>query len=154
KYFYSGPMFRHERPQAGRMRQFHQTGIELLGIKEPLGDVEVIAVGAEFLRRIGVWERSQLEINTLGDTDSRNNYRKVLVEYLSPYRDKLSAESLERLERNPLRILDSKEPSDQAIVAAAPLYPDHLNQASQDFFARVKEGLEALGIAYVVNPRL
>jgi histidyl-tRNA synthetase len=154
KYFYSGPMFRYERPQKGRMRQFHQTGIELLGIKDPLGDVEVIATGAEFLRRIGAWERAQLEINTLGDTESRQNYRKVLVEYLAGHRDKLSPESLDRLERNPLRILDSKDAGDQAIVATAPVYTDYLNEASGDFFQKVKDGLDALGIGYVVNPRL
>jgi histidyl-tRNA synthetase len=154
KYFYSGPMFRYERPQKGRMRQFHQTGIELLGVKEPLGDVEVIATGAEFLRRIGAWDRSQLEINTLGDTESRQNYRKVLVEYLSGHRDRLSKDSLERLERNPLRILDSKDPGDQTIVADAPVYTDYLNETSRDFFAKVKAGLDALDIKYVVNPRL
>jgi histidyl-tRNA synthetase len=154
KFFYSGPMFRYERPQKGRMRQFHQTGIELLGVKEPLGDVEVIATGVEFLRRIGAWDRSQLEINTLGDTESRQNYRKVLVDYLSGHREKLSPESLDRLERNPLRILDSKDKSDQAIVASAPVYTDYLNQTSRDFFERVKDGLTTLGIGFVVNPRL
>ncbi|HVT52904.1 MAG TPA: histidine--tRNA ligase [Dongiaceae bacterium] len=154
KYFYSGPMFRYERPQAGRMRQFHQTGIELLGVKDALGDVEVIATGAEFLRRIGVWERSQLEINTLGDNESRQNYRKVLVEYLSQHRENLSAESQDRLGRNPLRILDSKDARDQAIVAEAPVYTDYLNQTSRDFFERVKDGLGTLGIGFVVNARL
>jgi histidyl-tRNA synthetase len=147
-------MFRYERPQKGRMRQFHQTGIELLGIKEPLGDVEVIATGAEFLRRIGAWDRSQLEINTLGDNESRQNYRKVLVEYLSGHRDRLSEDSVSRLERNPLRILDSKDHGDQAIVADAPVYTDYLNEMSRDFFAKVKGGLDALGIKYLVNPRL
>lgn len=154
KYFYSGPMFRYERPQKGRMRQFHQTGIELLGIKEPMGDVEVIATGAEFLRRIGAWDRAQLEINTLGDSESRQNYRKVLVDYLAGHRDRLSEDSVNRLERNPLRILDSKDHGDQAIVANAPVYTDYLNEASRDFFTRVKGGLDALGIRYVVNPRL
>jgi histidyl-tRNA synthetase len=154
KYFYSGPMFRYERPQKGRMRQFHQTGVELLGVKEPLGDVEVIATGAEFLRRIGAWDRSQLEINTLGDTESRQNYRKVLVDYLTGHKARLSEDSVNRLERNPLRILDSKDKGDQAVVADAPVYTDYLNEASRDFFAKVKGGLEALGIAYVVNPRL
>jgi histidyl-tRNA synthetase len=154
KYFYSGPMFRYERPQKGRMRQFHQTGIELLGIKEPLGDVEVIATGVEFLRRIGAFERSELEINTLGDTESRQAYRTVLVDYLSQHRDRLSKESLERLERNPLRILDSKDHSDQQVVAAAPVYTDYLNALSRDFFERVKDGLQASGISFVINPRL
>jgi histidyl-tRNA synthetase len=154
KYFYSGPMFRYERPQKGRLRQFHQTGVELLGVADPLGDVEIIAVGVEFLRRIGVWDRCYLDINSLGDTESRKNYRDVLVAYLSSYKDKLSKESLERLERNPMRILDSKDEGDKQIVANAPVYSDHLNQASKDFFARVLEGLDAIGIPHSVNPRL
>ena len=154
KYFYAGPMFRYERPQKGRMRQFHQTGIELLGVKEPQGDIEVIATGVEFLRRLGAWDRCVLELNTLGDTESRQNYRKALVAYFSGYRDRLSKDSLERLERNPLRILDSKDEGDQRLVAEAPVYGDYLNAASQDFFATVREGLTALGIAYMHNPRL
>ncbi|HET6161745.1 MAG TPA: histidine--tRNA ligase [Dongiaceae bacterium] len=154
KYFYSGPMFRYERPQKGRLRQFHQTGLELLGVADPLGDVEIIAVGVEFLRRIGVWDRCYLEINSLGDTESRKTYRDVLVSYLSGHKDKLSRESVERLERNPMRILDSKDEGDRQIVANAPVYSEHLNQASRDFFARVLEGLEAIGIPHSVNPRL
>ncbi len=154
KYFYQGPMFRYERPQKGRLRQFHQTDVELLGVAEPLGDIEIIAVGVEFLRRLGVWDRCRLEINTLGDTESRGAYRDVLVKYLSQFRDKLSRDSQERLERNPMRILDSKDEGDQRIVADAPVYSDHLNAASRDFFARVVAGLDALGIAYSVNPRL
>ena len=154
KYFYSGPMFRYERPQKGRLRQFHQTGVELVGVADPLGDVEIIAVGVEFLRRIGVWDRCYLEINSLGDTESRRQYRDVLVAYLSGYKDKLSKESLERLERNPMRILDSKDEADKQIVADAPVYSEHLNQASRDFFSRVLEGLDAIGIKYAVNPRL
>jgi histidyl-tRNA synthetase len=154
KYFYSGPMFRYERPQKGRLRQFHQTGVELLGVADPMGDVEIIAVGVEFLRRIGVWERCYLDINSLGDAESRKTYRDVLVSYLSGYKDRLSKESVERLERNPMRILDSKDESDKAIVANAPVYSDHLNQASKDFFSRVLEGLDAIGIPHSVNPRL
>jgi histidyl-tRNA synthetase len=154
KYFYSGPMFRYERPQKGRLRQFHQTGVELIGVADPMGDVEIIAVGVEFLRRIGVWDRCYLDINSLGDTESRKTYRDVLVSYLSGHKDKLSKESLERLERNPMRILDSKDEGDKAIVANAPVYSEHLNQASKDFFARVLEGLDAIGIPHSVNPRL
>jgi histidyl-tRNA synthetase len=154
KYFYSGPMFRYERPQKGRLRQFHQTGVELLGVADPMGDVEIIAVGVEFLRRIGVWDRCYLDINSLGDAESRKTYRDVLVSYLSGYKDRLSKESVERLERNPMRILDSKDESDKAIVANAPVYSDHLNQASKDFFSRVLEGLDAIGIPHSVNPRL
>jgi histidyl-tRNA synthetase len=154
KYFYSGPMFRYERPQKGRLRQFHQTGVELLGVADPLGDVEIIAVGVDFLRRIGVWDRCYLEINSLGDGESRKTYRDVLVSYLSGHKDKLSKESLERLERNPMRVLDSKDETDKVIVANAPVYSEHLNQASKDFFSRVLEGLEAIGIPHAVNPRL
>ena len=154
KYFYSGPMFRYERPQKGRLRQFHQTGVELLGVADPLGDVEIIAVGVEFLRRLGVWDRCYLEVNSLGDGESRKTYRDVLVAYLSGFKDKLSKESLERLERNPMRILDSKDEGDRQIVANAPVYSDHLNQASKDFFSRVLEGLDAIGIPHSVNPRL
>jgi histidyl-tRNA synthetase len=154
KYFYSGPMFRYERPQKGRLRQFHQTGVELLGVADPLGDVEIIAVGVDFLRRIGIWDRCYLEVNSLGDGESRKVYRDVLVSYLSGYKDKLSKESVERLERNPMRILDSKDEGDKEIVANAPVYSDHLNQTSLDFFSRVLEGLEALGIPHAVNPRL
>ncbi len=154
KYFYSGPMFRYERPQKGRLRQFHQTGVELIGVADPQGDVEIIAVGVEFLRRLGVWDRCYLDINSLGDTASRKTYRDVLVSYLSGFKDKLSKESLERLDRNPMRILDSKDEGDKAIVANAPVYSDHLNQASKDFFTRVLEGLDAIGIPHSVNPRL
>ena len=154
KYFYSGPMFRYERPQKGRLRQFHQTGVELIGVADPMGDVEIIAVGVEFLRRLGVWDRCYLDINSLGDTESRKTYRDVLVSYLSGFKDKLSKESVERLERNPMRILDSKDEGDKAIVANAPVYSDHLNQASKDFFSRVLEGLDAIGIPHSVNPRL
>jgi histidyl-tRNA synthetase len=154
KYFYSGPMFRYERPQKGRLRQFHQTGVELIGVADPLGDVEIIAVGVEFLRRLGVWDRCYLDVNSLGDGESRKTYRDVLVSYLSGFKDKLSRESVERLERNPMRILDSKDEGDRAIVANAPVYSDHLNQASKDFFSRVLEGLDAVGIPHSVNPRL
>jgi histidyl-tRNA synthetase len=154
KYFYAGPMFRYERPQKGRLRQFHQTGVELLGVKEPGGDVEVIATGVEFLRRLGAWDRCVLELNTLGDAASRQAYRKVLVEYLNGFRDRLSKDSLDRLEKNPLRVLDSKDESDQKIVADAPLYGDYLTSEARDFFAAVRDGLETLGIAYVINPRL
>jgi histidyl-tRNA synthetase len=154
KYFYYGPMFRYERPQKGRMRQFHQTGVELLGVVQPQGDVEVIAVGAAILRALGALDRTVLELNTLGDSESRQNYRKVLVDYLGGHKARLSKESLDRLERNPLRVLDSKEESDQKIVADAPLYSDYLNVASRSFFDSVKSGLETLGIKYELNPRL
>jgi histidyl-tRNA synthetase len=154
KYFYHGPMFRYERPQKGRMRQFHQIGVELLGVAQPLGDVEVIALGAQILDEIGVLAHTTLELNTLGDSESRQSYRKVPVAYFEGHRDRLSEDSRERLTRNPLRILDSKDEGDRRIVAEAPLFADHLNAASRDFFAEVKAGLDALGIAYHLNPRL
>jgi histidyl-tRNA synthetase len=154
KYFYSGPMFRYERPQKGRLRQFHQTGIELLGIAQPEGDVEIIATGAAVLRALGILERAEIELNTLGDGESRAAYRRVLVEYLADHQGALSEDSRLRLERNPLRILDSKDEGDRRIIAGAPSYSDHLNQASRDFFAAVTDGLDNLGLAYRLNPRL
>jgi histidyl-tRNA synthetase len=154
KFFYHGPMFRYERPQKGRMRQFHQIGVELLGIAQPMGDVEVIALGVQILRELGVLEFTTLELNTLGDSESRHAYRDVLVAYFESHRDRLSADSRERLTRNPLRILDSKDGGDRRIVAEAPLFGAHLNQASRDFFTEVTTSLDALGIAYHLNPRL
>jgi histidyl-tRNA synthetase len=154
KFFYSGPMFRYERPQKGRLRQFHQTGIELLGIAQPQGDVEIIATGAAVLRALGILDRSVIELNTLGDGESRAAYRGVLVDYLADHRAALSEDSRLRLERNPLRILDSKDEGDRRIINGAPSYGDHLNQASRDFFAAVTDGLTALGLSYRLNPRL
>ena len=154
KYFYSGPMFRYERPQKGRLRQFHQTGIELLGIAQPEGDVEIIATGAAVLRTLGILDRAEIEINTLGDGESRAAYRGVLVEYLADHREALSEDSRLRLERNPLRILDSKDEGDRRIIANAPSYGHHLNQASRDFFGAVTDGLDTLGLPYRLNPRL
>ena len=154
KYFYAGPMFRYERPQKGRLRQFHQIGVELLGVAEPLGDVEVIALGAAALEALGVAGRVTLELNTLGNARSRAAYRDVLVDYLEARRDRLSEDSLERLGRNPLRILDSKHAGDRAAVAEAPALDDSLDAESADFFAAVRDGLDRLGIAYALNPRL
>ena len=154
KYFYSGPMFRHERPQKGRMRQFHQIGIELIGAAQPLADVEVIACGRAILESLGVADDTVLELNTLGDTESRNAYRTVLVEYFQDHIDRLSEDSRDRLTRNPMRILDSKDDGDRKLVADAPIFSEYLNQESQDFFGAVTSGLDALGIAYKLNPRL
>ena len=154
KVFYTGPMFRHERPQKGRYRQFHQIDVELLGVAEPLADVEVIALGADILAALGLGEHTTLELNTLGDPESRKAYRAALVDYFSAYRDQLSDDSRDRLTRNPLRILDSKDKGDRRLVADAPLFGDYLNQQSQDFFAKVLEGLDLLGIGYTLNDRL
>lgn len=154
KLYYSGPMFRYERPQKGRQRQFTQFGVELLGVETPQADVELIAMAYEFLQKLGLSEEITLQINSLGDTQSRDNYRKVLVEYLQQHYDELSEDSKTRLHKNPLRILDSKEECDKQIVENAPLYADSLNQASKDFFAHVKHGLDILGIKYTENNRL
>ena len=154
KFFYAGPMFRYERPQKGRLRQFHQIGVELLGVAEPAGDIEVIALGAAILDALGVQGNTTLELNTLGNTESRSAYRDTLVEYFSDHRTDLSADSLERLERNPLRILDSKNEGDRKIVDGAPEFDDSLDVESQAFFAEVCAGLDALGIRWTRNSRL
>ena len=154
KYFYSGPMFRHERPQKGRLRQFHQIGIEVLGIAGPAADIEVIQTGAHVLDALGIRDLTRLELNTLGDNESRTAYREALVEYFSDRHSELSDEARSRLQRNPLRLLDSKDERDKAVSRGAPRYGDYLNTLSVDFFAEVCEGLDALGIAYVRNPRL
>ncbi len=154
KYFYAGPMFRYERPQKGRLRQFHQIGVELLGVAEPLGDIEAIALGAATLDALGVSGQATLELNTLGNAASRAAYRELLVDYFEARRDELSRDSLERLARNPLRILDSKNPGDRAAIAGAPALGDSLDAESADFFASVRDGLDRLGIAYAVNPLL
>jgi len=154
KFFYNGPMFRYERPQKGRQRQFHQIGVELLGVAQPLADIEVVALGQRILDALGIADRTKLEINTLGDGESRQAYRQALVDYLTPQINFLSADSRTRLERNPLRILDSKDKEDREIVAGAPLLGNYLNEASEKFFKAVTAGLDRLGIAYTVNPRL
>ncbi|MCB2099580.1 MAG: histidine--tRNA ligase [Rhodobacterales bacterium] len=152
--FYQGPMFRYERPQKGRMRQFHQIGVEVLGIAQPQADIEVIALGAQILAELGLGDRVQLEINTLGDTASRAAYRDTLVAYLSGHKDGLSEDSLARLDRNPMRILDSKDEGDKAVVAGAPVMSDSMNDESRAFFDTVLEGLTALDIPFVLNPKL
>jgi histidyl-tRNA synthetase len=154
KLFAHGPMFRFERPQKGRQRQFHQIDIEVIGAPEPAADVEVIAVAADILRGLGILDRCRLELNSLGDGESRRSYRAALVAYLEQHRERLSEDSLRRLEKNPLRILDSKDPGDRDLVASAPLLPDYFTVAAGDFFAAVCAGLDALAIPYVVNPRL
>jgi histidyl-tRNA synthetase len=154
KLFAHGPMFRYERPQKGRFRQFHQIDVELIGAAQPQADIEVIAVGARILDALGILQRTELQLNTLGDAESRARYREQLVDYYSQFRNDLSEDSRRRLETNPLRILDSKDRGDIQINAAAPEFHRYLNPASQLFFERVKEGLSALGIGYVLNPRL
>lgn len=154
KYIYSGPMFRYERPQKGRQRQFHQIGVELFGFKDALGDLEVLSMAWDFLKALGLGPRVRLEINSLGDKESRDSYRTALVDYFSQFKDKLSKDSVERLSKNPLRILDSKDEGDRALVANAPLLSNHLNEASKTFFDDIKRGLDELKIPYIENPRL
>ena len=154
KVFCRGPMFRYERPQKGRLRQFHQVDVELLGVAEPLGDVEVIALGADFLDDLGLKGKYVLEINTLGDGESRQHYRSALVNYFGGHESNLSKDSQERLRRNPLRILDSKDTGDIAIIAGAPMMEDHLNPESKEFFDAVRDGLDRMNVLHVHNPHL
>ncbi len=154
KLFYRGPMFRYERPQKGRQRQFHQVGVELLGVQGPAADVEVIALGAQYLEWLGVLDKATLELNTLGDAESRAAYRAKLVGYYQDHREKLSEDSLGRLERNPLRILDSKDEGDKAINAGAPLINESLNDASRRFFDQVQAGLDTVGVSYTLNSHM
>ena len=154
KFFYSGPMFRYERPQKGRFRQFHQIGVELLGVAQPQGDIEIIALGNRLLSALGISEHVVLELNTLGDLPSRQHYRTGLVSYFSSHRGQLSDDSRRRLETNPLRILDSKDEGDKGIVRNAPRLADYMTSASHNFYNKVKEGLDFLGIKYRINPHL
>lgn len=154
KLYYTGPMFRYERPQKGRQRQFTQFGVEMLGVATPQADIEVISMAYEFLEKLGLDGAVTVEINSLGDQESRNAYRTKLVDYLKQHYDHLSEDSKNRLEKNPLRILDSKEECDKAVIANAPLYADSLNEASKQFFKDVLNGLDMLGIKYRVNNRL
>ena len=151
--FYIGPMFRAERPQKGRQRQFHQFGAELIGSASPLADAEIIAFMMEVYRRIGV-KNMVLKINSVGDPESRANYKTVLQEYLRPFYDQLSEVSQTRFDKNPMRILDSKEVQDQEIVKNVPLITDYLNEDCSTHFEAVKSHLTNLGITFIVDPRL
>ncbi len=154
RFFYSGPMFRYERPQKGRYRQFHQIGVECLGVTSPLADVECLSLSADILKALGLADKVQLEINTLGDTESRLQYREQLVQYLEKYRSDLSSDSQERLSKNPLRILDSKDEKDQLILKDAPLLEKCLSDEAKIFIEKVEMGLSALQIKFIKNPKL
>lgn len=151
--WYQGPMFRHERPQRGRYRQFHQIGAECFGSAEPELDAELIAMTAQFWRELGL-SGLRLEINSLGSREARAAYRERLQAYFREHRAALDADSLRRLDTNPLRILDSKNPDLAALIAAAPSLPEHLDAESRAHFERLCALLDALGVAYTVNPRL
>lgn len=152
--WYMGPMFRHERPQKGRYRQFHQLGVEVFGYPGPDIDAEHIAMTARFWHKLGMTDEVRLEINSLGSAEARYAYRQILVEYLQQHRDQLDEDSLRRLDTNPLRILDSKNPAMQAMIEAAPKLMDHLDEESRTHFEALRSLLEAMGIEYQINPRL
>jgi histidyl-tRNA synthetase len=155
KVFYAGPMFRYERPQKGRYRQFHQIGAELIGSAEPLADAEVIALGLHILSALGFTSADVvLELNTLGDAASRDAYRAALVAHFGAHRDALSEDSRTRLERNPLRILDSKDARDAPFIATAPAIHHHLTAAAREFYDGVRRHLDTFGVPFRENPRI
>jgi len=149
-----GPAFRYERPQKGRFRQFHQLDAEVIGAAEAAADVEILCLGDQLLRELGIADGVTLELNTLGDPKTRDVWRSALVEYFSAHRSGLSEDSVARLDRNPLRILDSKDPKDRALAASAPAIDDYLTPEAADFFAQVRAGLDAAGVAWTRNPGL
>lgn len=151
--WYMGPMFRYERPQAGRQRQFHQLGVEVLGSDDPRADVEVIAVAVDILKSLGI-TNLHLNLNSVGDRTDRQNYRQALVDYLTPFSGELDQDSRDRLTRNPMRILDSKDERTQEITRNAPSILDYLGERSQSHFERVQYLIKELGISYTLNPRL
>jgi histidyl-tRNA synthetase len=154
KVFYAGPMFRYERPQAGRYRQFHQIGAEVLGAAEPLADAEVIACGHHIIRALGIADGVVLEVNTLGDAPSRDAYRAALIAHFTAHRDALSEDSQRRLEKNPLRIIDSKEAEDRALVAEAPTIAPFLTAEARAHWDALRRHLDAFGLPWRENPRI
>ena len=151
--WYLGPMFRHERPQKGRYRQFHQLGVETFGIADPDIDAELIIMTARLWRMLQL-EDVRLELNTLGSNEARANYRSILVDYLNANRDQLDEDSLRRLDSNPLRILDSKNPGMQSMISNAPSLLDYIDAESAEDFEQLKQYLDDAGIEYTINPRL
>jgi histidyl-tRNA synthetase len=152
KYCYYGPMFRYERPQRGRYRQLHQFGVEFFGVDNPCADVEMLDLAQQILDRLEI--NASLHLNTIGDSQSRDAYRVALIEYFSKYRSALSEDSQQRLDKNPMRILDSKDLNDKSIAEDAPKISAHLTTAAAQFFEKVREGLEVLGIKYTLDPTL
>ena len=149
-----GPVFRYERPQKGRYRQFHQLDAEIIGSDSPLADVELLVLADQLLKELGIAEGVTLQLNTLGDADTREGWRKALVEHFAARRSDLSEEALVRLDRNPLRLLDTKIPGDRAIADEAPAIDKFLTPEAKDFFARVTSGLDSAGVAWTRNSRL
>jgi histidyl-tRNA synthetase len=153
KLYYIGPMFRAERPQKGRQRQFHQFGLEVIGSADPIADIETIAFMMRIYERIGI-KNFTLKLNSVGDPESRERYKQVLRDFLEPHRSELSELSQTRLDKNPMRILDSKEPEDQPFIEQAPVIQDYLNEDSALHFDQVCKGLTALGISFELDPYL
>ncbi len=151
--WYNGPMFRHERPQKGRYRQFHQFGVEVFGIDTPDIDAELILISARLWKQLGL-QGVRLELNTLGSTQARKEYKQVLVDYLNQHREMLDEDSIRRLETNPLRILDSKNPNMKQLLDDAPALMNHLDDESRQQFDKLTTILDATGIKYTINPRL
>lgn len=153
KLYYIGPMFRAEKPQKGRQRQFHQFGVEVIGSDDPVADVETIAFMMRIYERIGI-KNFELKLNSVGDPESREAYKEALREYLKPNLSKLSEVSQNRFEKNPMRILDSKEPEDQEFIKNAPVIQDYLNEETASHFEKVTQYLDDLGISYTIDPYL
>ncbi|MFT6551685.1 MAG: histidyl-tRNA synthetase [Zhongshania marina] len=152
--WYTGPMFRHERPQKGRLRQFHQIGVETFGMVGPDIDAELILLTARLWRELGISDALTLELNSIGNAESRANYRQALVEYLTGFKDQLDEDSKRRLETNPLRVLDSKDPNTRALLVAAPVLSDYLDEVSRSHFEGLCARLDAVGVSYKLNPQL
>ncbi|HJD16585.1 MAG TPA: histidine--tRNA ligase [Candidatus Enterococcus stercoripullorum] len=153
KVYYMGSMFRYERPQKGRLRQFHQIGVEVFGSDNPATDVETMAMALQFFRELGIKDL-RLVINSLGDQETRTAYRQALIDYLTPFKEQLSADSNRRLLENPLRVLDSKDDKDKAVVAGAPSILDYLSETAQKHFEAVTKMLDALNIAYEIDSNM
>lgn len=153
KVYYMGPMFRYERPQKGRLRQFHQIGVEVFGSDNPATDVETMAMALQFFRELGIKDL-RLVINSLGDQETRTAYRQALIDYLTPFKEQLSADSNRRLLENPLRVLDSKDEKDKVVVAGAPSILDYLSETAQKHFEAVTKMLDALNIAYEIDSNM
>lgn len=154
KLFSSGPVFRYDRPQKGRQRQFHQLNFEYLGASGPLSDAETIAMAAYILDSLGILQKTSLELNSLGCSESRQKYQAALVEYFKKYLNELSEDSKSRLEKNPLRILDSKDDADKKISQTAPVITDYYTKSAAEYFDQVKSYLDTMLVEYVINPRL
>ena len=154
KFFYQGPMFRYERPQKGRFRQFHQIGVELLGVESSTSDLEVISCAQILLNELEISKLTQLEINSIGDKESRLLYRQKLIDYFKKFEASLSEDSQKRLQVNPLRILDSKDKNDIEICQKAPVFSDSLNEISKKKFDEIQNGLIQMGVTYTINTKL